>query len=181
MENPLTTARHQLHYTQHSVARELGYTNQMVLRAEQGLFTTVPPKLKAWASTTLGSPPSEVEHMYQQYQKETRASNFSQLHMGYLNYLDMEIPSGSKEHPFVYFRACCSDSRVGFCKLLCLHPQILINWERSHFEGEWHPIIEGYLLDAGFNPIELKVVINKMIVGSHGSGIKVAYGSATGV
>lgn len=137
MQNPITNYRQLNQLTQEQLANLCHVTPQVVLLAEAGIWTTLPPKLRHVTHVT----PKD----YHAYQVAKRKANRVQLENAALAF----NPPVAGVHPHVNFRLLISGSLMGYCKVLAINPTIVRNYERGSRRRVIHPLIKQYLADAG--------------------------------
>lgn len=124
VKNPVAIERERLGYNQELFAAVAEVSRVAVMHTEQGLVSNVPNRIYKG----LGSPPGLLDH-YQYWIRDTRTKNYVYLERGITRFLQ---PGCSEYGDWISFRMGISKSRIGFCKLFCIHPQIL-----ATFEGNW--------------------------------------------
>lgn len=155
-ENPLRKLRNQLGLTQHDLGQSLDppITRGAVLRYEQGLYEHPSDRIVAFLAHATGTPQTTIIHDYLAWQRHQRsyyadAFNFALgAVMGHRARWD-----GGAEETFVpyeiFLHATMSAvglaySRVGFAKLLAIHPDTVAKFE----EGVMTDSFRAALLDA---------------------------------
>lgn len=126
VKNPVTRIREELGYTQELFAAVAGVSRVAVMHTEQGLIKKVPDRIYK----ALDNPPGLDDH-YRFWIRDTRLKNYP--------YLEKYIPGFLENSCDTYgnwdwFRKSISRSKAGFCKLYCIHPQVLANFEKSWME-----------------------------------------------
>lgn len=147
--NPLKAQRELVNLSQQSLALKSDVSSQYILRLEQGLLTSPPydvlkvlvnpgPPYHDWLPPVAEQESiGELEVSYRDWQLGIRKSNLPQLRDAVI------IFAGSPEerddqliNQFPRFRSLIHESKIGFCKLYCIHPQVLTTFEskpRRHF------------------------------------------------
>ena len=141
MISPIKSFRLANNLTQSQLADICSVTPQVVLLAEQGLYTRIPTKIKAVTSVT--------EFSYHEHQLFTRRANKPLLEPAVYSFAPV---AGLHRH--VAFRRLVKASMIGYCKVLVIAPQIVRNYELRP-RGRLLPLIREFLGDAGFNGEEL--------------------------
>jgi hypothetical protein len=142
VKNPVAIAREALGYNQELFAAVAEVSRIAVMHTEQGLITSVPERIYK----TLGSPPGLRDH-YQYWIRDTRIKNYVYLEKGIDLFLN---PRCSGYGNWGEFRDRISRSRIGFCKLYCIHPQILSTFEKNWEERSQFTVgLRRVLVDAG--------------------------------
>jgi len=137
--NPIKSYRELNALTQAQLAQLARVTPQVVLLAEAGVYTTLPPKLRH----VCHADPID----YLDFQLSVRQSNCTAFEDAILKY---NPPVAGRSHPHVAFRAAVSPgSYIGYCKMLAIAPMIVRNYERRLTRRALHPLIKQYLKDAG--------------------------------
>lgn len=109
--------------TQKQLAIGAGITPQVVLKAEQGLYGMIPPKLLSSVAEVSGLPEEAIELSYRNWQCEARYEQGRDLK----NSLIIADNMGYRE-----FQESCSESVLAFCRMLCIHPA---QWGRLSKSG----------------------------------------------
>lgn len=124
--NPVKRTREEHNLTQKAMASLAGVTEQVVLRAEQGMFGELPPSMIEAVSTLTGEDSDYITKSYKQW-------------------VDMELskvrlPDGSadkmvldRETFIEWMNTVCAmndtpNTSVGFCKLFKMHPYVIDKW-----------------------------------------------------
>jgi transcriptional regulator with XRE-family HTH domain len=132
MENPITEFRKEYRYTQRFIAGYAGITEQVVLKAEQGLYPTLPPSLLRAVSHLQGVTESSFEERYENWINESLAA--------------VKLPSVgdhmvTNRVTFVEWRSTvCGMNHVpdninAFCKLMKIHPYVIQKYESGKMKG----------------------------------------------
>lgn len=119
--------REQLGWTQKDLAELTELSFNTIQKTEQGLMPKLPTAiLDALYSTPVAKTDADLD--YDADKVEVRRANSKHL---------LELV----EHPVLWdgswlsLRGAVCDSAVGFCKLYCIHPQALMNFEKPHLIG----------------------------------------------
>lgn len=72
--NPIKAYRSEYHLSQRDLSSLCGITEQVVLKAEQGVFPTMPPRLLIGLSTLTGDSKENIEGSYEDWIKRELAS-----------------------------------------------------------------------------------------------------------
>lgn len=123
-ENPLRRIRRSHNLTQKEVAIGAGITPQVVLKAEQGLYGMVPPRLISVLSEISEIGEKDLEERYKKWQAEKRLESRAEV------LSKLCIPTGGISYG--EFRRTVAGSTNAFCRLLCLHPA---QWTRLEKHG----------------------------------------------
>lgn len=137
--NPIRTYRDDYKLSQKDLARLAGITEQVVLKAEQGMYPTIPPAL-LWAIINL----SGAASLYVKLQYEEWIVD--ELHK-------VSLPVGSDQmiHDIVLFKdwktAVCAlnsvpDSVNQFCKLFKINPYVINKYISGKMKGVPVQLIE---------------------------------------
>src|SRR4030067_903333 len=143
MQNPVAEYRELNSLTQLELASRLGVTSQVIHLAEAGVYPPLPPKLRH--AIHLTRPVAAAQ--YHAFQVSIRQSNRPQLEEAALLYDSTISPVAA--HPHTSFRLFITDSFMGYCKILAIHPQIVRNYEQRLTKRALHPLVKQYLQDAG--------------------------------
>lgn len=157
--NPLKQLRLSKRLSQEVLAHRAGVTRQLVIRAEQGVYASPPPRLLDYLLEVASLPcaldvdtngiphdppliPTPVEvlglddegvvyHRYAQFQTYTRKHNFGKL-MPKFNFAPVSEGGlvPEGEHPFTSWRMQSGlKARIGTAKYFCVHPALLHKFE----------------------------------------------------
>lgn len=150
--NPLTVMRKSMRLSQEQTARRAGVTRQLVIRAEQAVYSDPPPALLRFLvecvdpanedlRTLTGAPyddapnsgavgvldidESLVYHQYHNFQKHVRRSSYGKLRP------EFDFTSLAPDvHPWIEWRMQSGiTARIGPAKFFCLHPALLHKFE----------------------------------------------------
>lgn len=126
--NPIQRARLQHGYTQEELAAVAGVSKPLIMRIEQGLISNVAwPVLEAlYPDSALAQ--SGALDAFDSWRADTRVKN-----IGYfVNRVEALGAGYSKDHgiSWLAFRESIHQSQAGFCKLYCIHPQVMRNFEK---------------------------------------------------
>lgn len=127
--NPLRRIRKAAGLTQAQVAIGAGITPQVVLKAEQGLFGLVPPRLIGVLAEAGQVEETELEADYAAWQAAKRLANRELI----LNVMRDRPVARS----YADLRMTIGGSTNNFCKLLCLHPAQWTRLERDGGDSEF--------------------------------------------
>lgn len=139
--NPVRNYRELNGLSQAELASKCNCTPQVILLVEQGVYTTLPPIIKRVTHST--------DAEYHDFQVETRRTNRAIFEEAALTFDPNGPPVAA--HPHIGFRLLCTDSFIGYCKMLAIAPQIVRNYERRLSNRHLHPLIKQYLKDAGLS------------------------------
>jgi DNA-binding XRE family transcriptional regulator len=122
--NPIKEIREGAHLSQREAASIAGITEQVVLKAEHGMYPTLPPSiLKAFASIS-GEEANTIEYRYEKWIDEELRK--------------IKLPSSVDiAHPseFLHFRSVVTklngvpDTTNSFCKLFKMNPYVIQKFE----------------------------------------------------
>jgi transcriptional regulator with XRE-family HTH domain len=130
--NPVSRIRKDLSLTQVDLARRARITEQVILKAEQGVYPTLPPSLLRMLGYLTGTPESQIEAEYEAWIDE-------QLK-------EVKLPSCGKQMvtDFVLFNewrsTVCNlngvpDNINSFCKLMKIHPYVIQKYSAGKMKG----------------------------------------------
>lgn len=179
--NPIKSLRESHGFSQHDLARLSDVSQQYILRLEQGLFTNVPNDVAEILvnpgppTTSVWLPPvatqeaiEELSIDYRKWQSKHRQSNLHLLRDALL-YLTTRPQDPTLINQFPRFRLYTSESQIGFCKLFCLHPQVVKTFEKKA-QRKLSDYLHAALLDAGLTESEIKLLEENLTT----VGLKVA-------
>lgn len=127
MLNPIKRVREDHHLTMKALASLAGVTEQNVVRAESGMFGSLPPSIVDAISTLTGDSADRVHINYQLWVEAELK--------------EVELPTAVSDKMILdrvtfkdWKKAVCAlngmpDTTVGFCKLFKLHPYVIDKWE----------------------------------------------------
>lgn len=137
--NPLKEQRELLGLTQEELADRCMISRDSVVKYEAGLLTN-----PSWDILAVLYEKSLEKHNaidnYYKWQVEIRKTHVDKLRAALKLY---------KGGPFKDFRLLVSDSQIGFCKLYCIHPQVLRTFEKGQHRNELSDQLRKVFLDAG--------------------------------
>jgi len=139
--NPIKQYREFNSLSQSQLAALANCTPQVVLLAEAGVYTTLPPRLKHVTHSSASD--------YLDFQIETRQQHRQSLEDAALAFDPCSGPFA--HHPHTNYRLLVVDSLIGYCKMLAIAPQIVRNYERKLSRPNLHPLVRQYLKDAGLS------------------------------
>jgi len=150
-ENPVRIVRRQLNLTQVSLATRARVSRMVVLRTEQGMYASIPDKLLTQLSTVAGFavPRRDIQPLYEIWQRDQR------LLQEWVN--GDFTPTGTGRRAFINWRKAVSplgDSAMGFCRLLCVHPNSLRALETGSSRSFPSQISQALII-AGIEPDRL--------------------------
>lgn len=123
--NPLRAYRDEYHLSQRALASLCGITEQVILKAEQGVFPTVPPSILAGLNTLTGDSKEDIEKSYEDWINR-------ELHK-----VKLPVGRNGSIRDFVLFRywmtQVCNMNEVpdtvnSFCSLIKIHPYVIQKW-----------------------------------------------------
>lgn len=117
--NPFAAIRETHGLTQEQLRYDLGLnSSQVIRRTEQGLYNHPTPRIVQYLADLEGVSFESLQREYYIWQRGTRQRNCSKIFAGIQRYIDN--PKGFKLSDFI--RAVTPESRMAFCKLLCINP-----------------------------------------------------------
>ena len=149
--NPLRARRLSLGLTQDALARTARLSRQLILRAEQGTYTNIPPRLlHALYPTTVER--LVAKDLYQEFQTSLRVNAYGQLDPSF-DFTDVS----PKRHPFIEWRISSGLNTIQFCKLFAVQHSIVHRWEDAPPGRNGGPVsvpgpVVTALQDAGYPP-----------------------------
>lgn len=124
-ESPLKRVRRSLNITQVALADKAHVSRMVVIRAEQGLYSTIPDRLLVELSKVAGYaiPRRDIQPLYEAWQRDQR------MLQEWVN--DPFV--GRERTKFRDWRISVTPikSAMGFCRLLCIHPNALRGLENG--------------------------------------------------
>ena len=137
--------------TQDDLAAVAEVSKPLIMRVEQGLISNVSISiLDALYGVGESRLQAKALDAFDEWRKETRAKNI----VYFLNRLER---SDEFRGSWLSFRESICSSQVGFCKLYCIHPQVLRNFEKPKLVSKRREL-SAYLKDvfssAGIENIE---------------------------
>lgn len=162
--NPIALRRKELQLNQDELANWTGLTKQYIQRVEQGTITRLSHSFMN--SLCSGSTQRELniaidalECSYLDWQNHVRSSNMLYVRNilvgGHIN----DSPwSGS----WLELRKAISSSKMGFCKLYCIHPGVLDNFERRDNRVALTPYMSTVLLSGGLEGELVELLEDRM-------------------
>lgn len=151
VENPIRIIRKSLGLTQLRLASLANVSRMVVLRTEQGMYASIPEKLLTQLSKAAGFPVprSDIQPTYERWQREQRM-----LQEWVNNDFSTDL---SGPRAFIKWRSTVApiSSAMGFCRLLCIHPNSLRSLE-SGSSRTFPSQISSALTIAGIEPDRLE-------------------------
>lgn len=146
--NPIQLARVDLGYTQETLAAVAGVTKIFVQHLEFGMVVNPPYAiLKQLRSDDVGF--NYLKDAYSIWCCETRDKNSVYFTIPVERFLS---PHCNEYGNWLTLRESISESRIGFCKLFCLHPQILSTFEKNwSVRTEFTPGMRELFKEAGID------------------------------
>lgn len=121
--NPVQVRRELLGLSQESLAVAANVSRPLIMRIEQGLITGV-----SWAVLSqLHSHSSDKAQLKDDYDAWRVAVRLSNIH--YVRWI-VESADDLWSGDWKALRLCVNNSHIGFCKLYCIHPQVLSTFEK---------------------------------------------------
>lgn len=131
--NPIKEVRLDHNLTQKAFASLAGVTEQIVIRAESGMFGTLPPSMINAIKVFTGESSLVIVDKYEAWvEKELK---------------EVKLPAGSSDNmileriSFIDWKVVvCSlnnvpPTTVGFCKLFKMHPHVIDKWESGKLKS----------------------------------------------
>ncbi len=130
--NPITLIRKERRYTQKDIALKARITEQVVLKAEQGLYPTLPPSLLRTLACIADMKEAELERTYEAWIDSTLAA--------------IKLPSVGN-HMVTdrvlfndWMNTVCALNGVNsninsFCKLMKIHPYVIQKYSSGKMKG----------------------------------------------
>jgi hypothetical protein len=141
--NPYRQAREDLGISQVRLSKLSGVTRTVILRTEQGMYSHPPVAIRSALHGEGAQIPSEQDYLVWQYEQR-------QLQSAWVNQ-SWDVPEFTSQHPLVVWRkaVCPVDSQMGFCRLLCVHPNSLRVYE-SGTQTTMPTMLRTALIQANF-------------------------------
>lgn len=152
MINPLAKARKSLGLTQEELAHRAGVSKVLIMRLEQGLLTK--PTVSV-LNALFRDPIEQAKALddFDVWKVVVRKQNVGKLRAALVNW----------NGDWLVLRSGVADSKAGFCKLFCIHPQVLDNFESGIRDRRK---LTGYLrsvfTDAGLTDEEILYIEQKL-------------------
>lgn len=132
MENPITIIRKDYRETQSSIARRAAITEQVVLKAEQGMYPTLPPALLQALSDITGVNKRQLESSYEYWiddelKKVKLPNTGNQMVTDYILFNEWRSAVCGMNH--------VPDNINSFCKLLKIHPFVIQKYSAGKMKG----------------------------------------------
>lgn len=143
-KNPVKAQREMLGLTVNQLSNAAHLHRSVILRTEQGLYATIPPRLHSYLVGRLGESDPSLTFDYRRWVGEKRADSFGRL--------NRELPRFNfTKHPFVEWRHASEiTERLELCKLFCLHPSTITRFENSHAQSALPDQLVEALSDSGY-------------------------------
>lgn len=121
--HPIQLQRIRKELTQEQLAAVANVTKGLIMRIEQGLISGVTYEVldALWPNDSLHQAKALDE--VDKWREDTRAKNIEY----FVTAVDKYTTGG-----WMGFRTSVHPTAVGFCKLYCIHPQVLANFEKPH-------------------------------------------------
>ena len=137
--NPIVALRKELRITQKELAEQAHITEQVVLKAEQGLYPTLPPSLLRMVSQLSELAPGLIEANYEAWINE----ELKKTKLPSVGNQMVTNPVNFKE----WRQKVCELNDVpnsvnGLCKLLKIHPYVIQKYESGRMKGVPIQLIE---------------------------------------
>ena len=124
-ESPVKRIRRSLNITQVALADKARVSRMVVIRTEQGMYSTIPDKLLVELSKIAGYaiPRRDIQPIYEAWQRDQR------MLQDWVNEPFVAKPNAK----FRDWRVAVTpiSSAMGFCRLLCIHPNALRGLENG--------------------------------------------------
>ena len=132
MENIVTRIRKDYRLTQKQIADTAGITEQVVLKAEQGLYPTLPPALLQSLHDLTGTRKVFLETEYERWIDESLANIKlpevgNQMVTDYILFNEWRSTVCGMNH--------VPDNINAFCKLLKIHPYVIQKYSAGKMKG----------------------------------------------
>lgn len=133
MINPIKKVREEHHLTMKALASLAGVTEQNIVRAEGGMFGSLPPSIIDAISTLTGEKPERINMEYETWVAQ--------------ELMEVKLPSGQSDKmildrsTFIEWKAAvCAlndvpNTTVGFCKVFKMHPYVIDKWESGKLKS----------------------------------------------
>lgn len=161
-KSPIQARRNFLHLDQSHLASRAGVATMTIQRLEAGLIPKVPQSVySALYSENSGFSYEECNAEMEEWKSATRVAN-----SGYLRDALNENWKG-----WLGLRTLISESKAGFCKLYCIHPQALDNFEKPHLidsRTELSPYLKHIFFDAGLTLMEIDSINSRLYYHTEG-------------
>lgn len=131
IENPLTKFRSDHKWSIETCAVEIGVSPSTIIRIEQGLYNDIPPRVFRYLSDRTLSP-SSVSYGYHRWQNSRRVQSVNGENFRLFNQrLENLIRDAPEINPALLWRydILGYDSRLAFCRALCVHPATVKRFE----------------------------------------------------
>lgn len=144
--------REELGLTQEQLADKSFLSRMYIQRLEQGLLSRVPSVVLNVLFDNSHDKQRAVAD-YELWQVYTRNNNADKLREAIKDW----------NGDWVVLRLAVADSKVGFCKLFCIHPQVLDTFEKKLSERtKLTPYLRQVLSDGGFTALEIVELESRM-------------------
>lgn len=147
--NPVKQYRHYLGLSINELELRSGVHRQVIIRAEQGCFNVIPPRLYTFLVGILGEGQPSLADNYKHWIHQKRISSYGTLP----NALP---PFNPTKHPFVLWRESGRNefgrplNRTEICKLFCVHPSTLTRFETNLMMQTIPEQLREALLQSGY-------------------------------
>lgn len=135
--NPIKEIRVNHNQTQKSLASIAGITEQVILKAEAGLYPTLPPSVLRALATVSGESKDSIESKYEAWIDSELRSVVLPKHTGF------ETPAG-----FIGWRSVVcrmndvADNTNSFCKLFKMNPYVIQKFEAGKLKQTPMQLVE---------------------------------------
>ncbi len=122
--NPIKAYRAEYHLSQRDLASLCGVTEQVVLKAEQGVFPTMPPSLLEGIHTLSGDSKINIEASYEDWIKRELSNvglpdrDHDRMLVDYIIFKDRYLPEVCRINSVPV-------SISGFCSIVKIHPYVI--------------------------------------------------------
>jgi transcriptional regulator with XRE-family HTH domain len=153
-ENPIIEARTETGMTLQNLGKRLGLSRQYISRAEQGTYSGLNKDLVKFVASQLEISSREVVRRYEAFQIVTRRRTAANLNP---EVLSRNNSSDSGHVLFAIWRSSYWPSTTSFSNGLCIHPEIVRNYEEGITPAMPDPIrsalISVNLLDPNWSEV----------------------------
>lgn len=124
-KNPIKVRREQLNYSINQLEYQSGIHRQVIIRAEQGCYAKIPPRLLSYLLARTGDGTPHLTNDYIAWVAEKRRDSFGKLP-------EQLPPFVEYRHPFIHWRQEAELSRAAVCTYFCINLATLARFERQY-------------------------------------------------
>lgn len=163
--NPIVQARINRGYTQDDLAAVANRSKIFIQNLEFGIAgNNIPVRVLEELSDSSKSGTKNLQNRYTQWIADTRLTNAEYLIAPVAKFCD--YTENELFGDWLALRNAISTSKIGFCKLYCLHPQILATFENSwKSRTEFTPGMRELFRDCNFGVDTLRKMDNALLRG----------------